>query len=440
MAVHYILIAFYSFKRTKVMTGVMVLAIAFGIACSTAMFTVLQNIAGDPLPERSAFLFHPQIDPRPAMQDTQVAAPPDNMTYLDAMNLLKIGDPGIPKVAMSSNWLPAKPDRGNADLVMFTTRATTANFFSMFGVPFIYGGSWSSSDDEEHRPYVVLSRRMNDQLFNGKNSVGETLLVGKNAFKIVGVIDDWNPQPHFYDLDGNKTAAFGDAEQMYMPFTTWIDQPQDYGYGPMQCWGADRSAGDRNPKAPNCTWVQFWVQLRSKAQVQYYKEVLTAYSAQQHQLGRFGRSPNVRLLDLMGWLNYRHVVPPVVRMQLWISLSVLLVCLLNTVGLLAAKFQRKSGELGLRRALGASRRDIFIQCLIESSSVGLIGGLLSMPLSWLGLQLLRAQPLKFASAIHLDISMLVFAIALAVLATALCGVWPSWRASLISPSLQVKSL
>lgn len=437
---HYILIAFYSFKRTKLITGVMVLAIAFGIACSTAMFTVLQNLAGNPLPERSALLFHPQIDPRPAMQGTQTPAPPDNMTYLDAMNLLKVGDPSLLKVAMSSNWLPARPDRSGADLAMFTTRATTANFFSMFNVPFIYGGPWSSSSDDEHYPYVVLSRSMNDQLFNGKDSVGETLLIGKNAFKITGVIGDWNPQPHFYDLDGNKTATFGDAEQMYMPFSTWLDQPQDYGYGPMQCWGSDHSAGDRNPKTPNCTWVQFWVQLNSSAQVKYYTETLTAYSAQQHQLGRFERAPNIRLLDLMGWLNYRNIVPSVVRMQLWISLSVLLVCLLNTAGLLAAKFQRKSGELGLRRALGASRRDVFIQCLVEASSVGLIGGLLSMPLSWLGLQLLRAQPLKFASAIHLNISMLICAIVLAVLATALCGVWPSWRASLISPSLQVKSL
>jgi len=264
--------------------------------------------------------------------------------------------------------------------------------------------------------------------------------VGSNAFKIVGVIDRWNPQPHFYDLDGNKTAAFGDAEQMYMPFATWLDQPQDYGYGPMQCWGSDHSAGDHDPKAANCTWVQFWVQLNSSEEVKQYTEALVAYSLQQHVLGRFERNPNVRLLDLIGWLNYRHVVPPVVRMQLWVALGVLLICLLNTVGLLAAKFQKKTGELGLRRALGASKNDIFLQCLTEASSVGLIGGLLSLPLSWIGLLVLREQPLSFATAIHLDVPMLISAIVLAVAATALCGVWPSWRASRISPSLQVKSL
>jgi len=418
----------------------MVLTVAFGIACSTTMLTVLQNLAGNPLPGRSDTLFHPQIDPRPALQITQNPEPPDNMTYLDAMSLLKVGRTNILKVATSSNWLPAKPDRADADLAMFTTRATTANFFRMFGVPFIYGGPWSSRDDDAHIAYVVLSRAMNDKIFGGGNSVGKTLIVGSNAFKIVGVIDRWNPQPHFYDLDGNKTAAFGDAEQMYMPFATWLDQPQDYGYGPMQCWGSDHSAGDHDPKAANCTWVQFWVQLNSSEEVKQYTEALVAYSLQQHVLGRFERNPNVRLLDLIGWLNYRHVVPPVVRMQLWVALGVLLICLLNTVGLLAAKFQKKTGELGLRRALGASKNDIFLQCLTEASSVGLIGGLLSLPLSWIGLLVLREQPLSFATAIHLDVPMLISAIVLAVAATALCGVWPSWRASRISPSLQVKSL
>lgn len=437
---HYFLIAIYATRRAKLLTALMVLTIAFGIACSATMFTVLQNLAGNPLPERSGTLFHPQIDPRPASESAQNAAPPDNLTYQDAINLLAVGSADVRKAAMSSNWLPARVDGSDRDLAMYTTRATTAHFFSMFGVPFLYGRAWSPNDDNDHVAYVVLSRAMNEQLFGGKNSVGETLLVGKNAFKIIGVIDHWNPQPHFYDLDGNKTAAFGDAEQMYMPFSTWLDQPQDYGYGPMQCWGSNRSAGDHNPRAPNCTWVQFWVQLNSSDQVRQYRDALVAYSAQQHALGRFEQAPNVRLPDLMAWLDYRQVVPSVVRMQVWIALGVLLVCLMNTVGLLAAKFQKKTGELGLRRALGASRRDIFLQCLVEAASVGLMGGLVSLPLAWGGLEVFSAQPMKFATAIHLDIPMLTGAIVLSVLATALCGLWPSWRASLISPSLQVKSL
>lgn len=437
---HYFLIALYATKRAKLLTALMVLTIAFGIACSTTMLTVLRNLAGNPLPARSSMLFHPQIDPRPVQEAAQNPAPPDNLTYQDATALLTLGGADIRKAAMSSNWLPARIDGSDRDLAMFTTRATTADFFGMFAVPFLYGHAWSRQDDDGHLNYVVLSRAMNDQLFGGRDSVGENLIVGSTAFKIVGVIDRWNPQPHFYDLDSSKTGAFGDAEQMYMPFSTWLDQPQDYGYGPMQCWGSNRSAGDHDPKAARCTWVQFWVELTSAGQVARYRDMLVAYSAEQHAHGRFEQKPNVRLPDLMGWLEYRQVVPSVVRMQLWIALGVLLVCLMNTVGLLAAKFQRKTGELGLRRALGASRKNIFVQCLIEAASVGLLGGVVSLPLAWGGLAVFATQPLKFATAVHLDLTTLTFAIALSVCATALCGMWPSWRASRVSPSLQVKSL
>src|SRR3546814_5873554 len=68
------------------------------------------------------------------------------------------------------------------------------------------------------------------------------------------------------------------------------------------------------------------------------------------------------------------------------------VCLLNTVGLLLAKFLRRSGEVGVRRALGASRREIFMQCLVEAGVVGMAGGIVGQALAWLGLWAVRQQP------------------------------------------------
>ena len=92
--------------------------------------------------------------------------------------------------------------------------------------------------------------------------------------------------------------------------------------------------------------------------------------------GRFTRPPNVRLRNVMEWLDFQQVVPSDVRLQAWLAFGFLAVCLLNTVGLLLAKFLRRSQEIGVRRALGASRRAIFAQFLVEAGSVGLVGGVL----------------------------------------------------------------
>ena len=127
-------------------------------------------------------------------------------------------------------------------------------------------------------------------------------------------------------------------------------------------------------------------------------------------------------------------------MQTWIAFGVFLICMVNTVGLMVAKFLRKSGEIGVRRALGASRRDVFMQCLVEAGVVGVAGGLAGLPLAWLGLWMVRQQPVNFADSAHLDLSMLAAALLLAMLAALCAGAWPAWRASRVAPALQVKSL
>ncbi|KRE88594.1 ABC transporter ATP-binding protein [Frateuria sp. Soil773] len=436
MLAYYFDLALRSFRQHKTLAGLMMLAIALGIGTSVTMLAVLHNLSGNPMPGRSGLLFHPQVDPRPTDLSAASDEPPDDLTYIDAVNLYRMG--AAPRRAvMSSNHLPTRADAPDSPLAMYTDRATTADFFAMFGVPFLYGSAWSAQDDANQARVVVLSRAMNQKLFGGENSVGRNLVIATKTFRVVGVIDEWNPQPRFYDIN---SGAFEQSEQMYLPFFTWLDLPQDYGYGPVNCWGNDPHAGEHNPKTPQCTWAQFWVELDTPAQVAGYRAALEQYSAQQRQLGRFQRAPNARLRGLIDWLDYKHVIPVTVRMQTWIAFGVLLICMVNTVGLMVAKFLRKSGEIGVRRALGASRRAVFVQCLVEAGVVGVAGGLLGLPLAWLGLWMVRQQPVSFAASAHFDPSMLGIALGLAVLSALLAGVWPALRASRVAPALQVKSL
>jgi len=422
--------------RYKALHGLMVLAIALGIGASMTMLAVLHSLSGDPLPQRSAVLWHPQVDPRPAELPGAAPEPPDDLSWQDAVNLYR--EHAAPAQTMTSrNWLPMRLDQADSALQMVQTRASTHEIFAMFAMHFLFGGAWSAGDDEHRAPVVVLSRALNDQLFGGRNSVGQTLQIATRPFRVVGVIDDWNPKPRFYDLN---SGAYRDAEQMFLPFDTWLDLPQDYGYGPMSCWGRNRNAGAHDPKAAECSWVQYWVQLDTAAQVAAYRESLQNYSRQQHQLGRFERAPNVRLRSLLDWLDVKRAIPATVRMQTWIAFAVLLVCLINAVGLMSARFMRGAGEIGLRRALGASRRAVFRQCLSDAALIGAIGGLLGLPLAGFGLWMVRQQPLPYAASVTLDAQMLGVGLLLSFVCTLAAGLWPAWRASRVVPALQVKSL
>jgi putative ABC transport system permease protein len=205
----------------------------------------------------------------------------------------------------------------------------------------------------------------------------------------------------------------------------------------MNCWGD--AGGDHEEAGAPCAWIQLWVDIDSPAKAGAYRDFLASYSDDQRAAGRFERPTNVRLRDLMEWLDHKQVVPGDVRLQAWLALGFLLVCLINTVGLLLAKFLRRSPELGVRRAMGASKRAVFAQLLVEAGAVGLAGGVLGLGLAWLGLAAIRRQPTEYAAIAELDGIMLATTFALALAASVLAGLLPAWRACQVSPARQLKS-
>src|SRR5690348_15666030 len=432
MFAYYLDLALRSFRRHKALTSLMVLAIALGIGASMTTLTVLHVLSGDPLPGRSAHLYYPQLDPRDMNAYQANGEPPDQVTWIDGTNLLR-AHRAERQALMTGGDVPIQPTQANLDPFYTDARYTTADFFPMFGVPFEYGTPWNAADDEDHAHVAVISRKLNDKLFGGKDSVGRTLRVNDADLRVVGVVDDWRPNPHFYDL---YQGTYAENEDVFVPLSTSRDLQLDHN-GSVDCWG--KATGDQRAlEQASCTWLQFWVQLDTPLKAAAYKTFLTHYSQEQRALGRFQRPPAVRLRDLMEWLAFKKVVPGDVRLQTWLAFGFLLVCLVNTVGLMLAKFLRRGGEIGVRRALGAARRAVFEQLLIEAGIVGLAGGIGGLLLAQLGLWLVRQQPADYAKLAHLDPMMLSVTFALAIGASLLAGLLPAWRACRIAPALQLK--
>lgn len=431
MFTYYLDLAIRSLKRNKALTALMVLAIALGIGASMTTLTVLHVLSGDPLPGKSQTLFVPQIDPQNMDNYRADNEPPDQMTWIDGMNLLR-SKRADHQVLMTAGAVAVQPSQSNLDPFYVDARYTTADFFGMFDVPLLFGHGWSAIDDDNKARVAVITRSLNDKLFGGGDSTGQMLQLGDSVLRIVGVLDRWRPNPHFYDL---TTGSYAESEDVFVPLTTARDLKLGRN-GSMDCWGGHTE--DHLETAP-CIWLQLWVQLDSSDKAATYKQYLTDYSQEQRALGRFVRPSNVRLRDLMGWLDYQRVVPGDVQLQTWLAFGFLLVCLVNTVGLMLAKFMRRAGELGVRRALGASKRSLFAQLLVESAVIGLSGGIGGLLLAFLGLWAVRQRPSSYAALAHLDMSMLLTTFLLAVGASIVAGLLPAWRACQITPALQLKS-
>ncbi|HAI93680.1 MAG TPA: ABC transporter ATP-binding protein [Xanthomonadaceae bacterium] len=430
---YYFRLALRSFLRNKVLTALMVLAIALGIGASMTTLTVFHVLSGDPIPSKSERLFRVQLDPEMKEGYKPGEEPQRDLTRFDAVELLR-QHKGKRQALMTGGGGAVEPDNSTLKPFVLSMRYTTSDFFPMFDTPFIAGRGWSKNDDDAHARVAVVTRKLAEKLFGTDAAVGRDVRMEGNALRIVGVLDDWDPKPHFYDVNVGRYNA---DEQVFVPFETAMDLKLGRN-GNMNCFGREIPNDNLAVNAP-CAWLQYWVELDSAAQAGDFKAYLDNYSEQQRATGRFERPANTRLRDVMDWLDYNHVVPGDVRLQMWLAFGFLLVCLVNTIGLMLAKFLRRSGEIGVRRALGASRAEIFKQCLVEAGTIGLAGGILGLGLAELGLLAVRQRPTGYAQLAHLDGSMLALTFALAILASLFAGLLPAWRAMRIVPAIQLKS-
>jgi putative ABC transport system permease protein len=438
---YYLDLALRSLKRNKVLTALMVLAIAVGIGTSMTTLTVMHLLSGDPIPTRSATLFYPQVDPDTSPRGTR-SEPPDVMDYRSAVDLWSARRADRQALLVDSQVKLRAPDTGLPPLMPMML-STTTDFFAMFDVPFAYGQGWSAEDDARHAQVAVISADLNAKLFGGADSVGRTLHLRDTDVRIVGVLKPWRPSPVFYNVAGGRFANgqtgdfYGKTEDVFTPFTTGLDL-NDGNFQQFNCWHVPATPG--HLQNADCEWVTVWVQLDSAAKVAAYRRFVADYAAQQKALGRFTHAEDTRLRSLMQWLDYNQVVPSDVQLQTWLAFAFLAICLFNTVGLLLAKFLRRSGEIGVRRALGATRGAVFAQCLVEAGMVGLLGGAGGLLLTLAGLWLVRRQPAAYADLVHLDMGMLLVTFALAIASSLLAGTLPALRASRIAPGLQLKTL
>lgn len=432
MFAYYCNLALRSFRRDKALTALMVMAIALGIGACMTTLTVFHVLSGDPIPSKSDRLFYVQLDPAGMQGYTAGEEPADQVSRYDAKALL--GEKRAKRQAMMTGGdISITPEREGMAPSIRNARYTSADFFAMFDAPMRHGRGWSEKEDQDHARVAVISSALNEEVFGGGNSVGRQLRIDQADFTVVGVLDEWRPTPRFYDMYSDR---YGDLEEVFLPFTTSRDLEMGRS-GSIDCWG-DSSPDATAINAP-CTWIQYWVELDSPADAGAYRDYLANYSDQQRAAGRYKRPTNVRLRNVMEWLEFNRVVPSDVLMQLWLGFGFLLVCLVNTIGLLLAKFLRRGSEIGVRRALGASRRAIFAQCLVEAGAVGLAGGILGLLLSLLGLWAVRQQPDSYAQLAHLDPGMLLLTFVLSVLASVLAGLLPAWRAMQVTPAIQLKS-
>jgi putative ABC transport system permease protein len=434
MWMYYLRLGINSLRRNPILTSITVLILGIGIAASMSTLTILYVMSGNPIPHKSDRLFVPQFDTDNMDGYKQGEEPAFQFTYKDAINLLRDAK-GVRQTAMYG--VAQSVDSRRKDLPLFANEgiATTADAFTMFEIPFLHGQGWTANEDRTAAQVVVIGNKLAKKVFGKTDVVGQMLRLDQRDYRITGVIADWRPIPKYYRVYGG--GAMSAPDEIWIPFSNATSNEYTNN-GWTNCNG-ESEPGYQGFLNSECQWIQYWVELENASDAAAFKEYMSSYVATQKKLGRMPRPENNRFRDVMAWLEDAKVVEQDVKISSWLSLGFLLVCIVNMMALLLAKFTARNGDIAVRRALGASRWQIFQQFALESFVIGCVGAAIGVVLSYLALYMMANGDTNTSAMYKMDGAMLSLTVGLSILASLIAGLLPTWRACQVLPALQLKS-
>jgi putative ABC transport system permease protein len=242
-------------------------------------------------------------------------------------------------------------------------RFASAAFFSMFERRFRYGAGWSEAAERAGAQVVVLTSLANEQLFGGEESVGRSLTIEGRPFRVVGVLAGHQPFRPYWDLG----AMGSDQPAVYLPLplarplavrpeTVVLGRPVEPGLEALF-----RS---------EAIFVSFWAELPTDEAKRAYRRHLEA----RFGVGAFHLRARDRFHDAF------PVPPTPIGFFEFLCGLVLVAGGFNMARLFLAKGLMRAPELGIHRALGATRGALFAREMLEASLISVGAALLAVVL------------------------------------------------------------
>lgn len=404
-------LAFRTLRATPILSTVAVLSLALGIGANTAIFSILNSLLLKPLPVRDAHRLV-GLASAPSQDDVRVNYPAwkqiQDRRLLDeafawAMDSVSMADAGS-TTPLQAIW-------------------ASGDFFDSLGVPTILGRTFGKGDDRRgggsDGPVAVISYGLWQRKFGGaSDAIGRTITLDHVPFTIAGVA----PRS-FFGLD------VGTAIDVVLPLET---EPLMGRVPPrldttLSQWL--RVVG----RLPREGTVDAVTGALRRAQPGIRETTMPGYTRAEDR-DAYLRAPWVATGAGTGSSRLRSRYRPALFALLAITGLVLLVACANVANLQLARIAGRRYELGLRRALGASRLRLVRQLFAESLLLSAAGAALGLAFAQWGSRLLVEQ---LSSTAFLDLSpdwrVLGLTGAITVATAVLFGTGPARRASRVEP-------
>ena len=232
---------------------------------------------------------------------------------------------------------------------MSSRRAPRPTIYRILSADFSEGRLFNETEDEADRQVVVLGYDVAQALFPGRSALGETVRIQNQPFEVIGVLA----------RQGSFLGLFSFDNQMVMPL------------------GAYRKFfGIRDEQ------TELEVKIKDKTRLEEAREELTGFMRRVR-----GQVPGQRdSFSVNGGAIFKEKLDPIKQgialAGIFITGLSLFVGAIGIMNITFVSVKERTKEIGTRKALGARRRTILLQFLIEAVSICFLGGVIGLALTW----------------------------------------------------------
>jgi putative ABC transport system permease protein len=411
--------AFRYFRRTPLTTITIILTLALGIGFSSAVFSVITGILTRPAPgvpnDPALVKIRGISNERPFGRRL---THPELMAYA-----------GLSETFESvAAWVPTGVvvDGGDINAGALTVRASfvTPNYFRVIGTPLAAGRSFGQSRFHERypaEPTAVISESLARERFGSPAAaLGKQMQLNDVAVTIVGVA-----APRF-----NGVIPYGVARQLWLPLSAW----------PLVGKVDPRIFTD-SPDAVFDAFARLRPGVSPEGATQPVRAIAQRFGAEKARRAGSTAIQTADVVPLRGRRvevtgRYENELGPTMAISLAIATLILLVCTTTVNSLLVGAALARRYEIGVRLALGASRRRVIRQLLTEIAIPALTGGALGM--YGFGILARFTEVAGDGYDVSANWMTIAFTMSYALITAAICGLSPALHATRVDVSSVLK--
>jgi putative ABC transport system permease protein len=271
---------------------------------------------------------------------------------------------------------------------------TTADFAITSGVSISQGRFLSAAECDGGRPVCVIGATAATNLFQNESPLGAKIRIDGRPFEVIGVLDK---QGGFLDNGGLDNQVIVPIPQ----FTAAFWSNPDY---------------------------EIRVKVKQVAELEDAKAELRTVMRRVRRLAPsepddFAINQQDQVLEL-----FHSIAGTIAAVGLFITGLSLFVGGIGIMNIMFVSVAERTREIGIRKAIGAKRRTILLQFLMEAASICLIGGIIALSIAWPLTVLMQ----KFLPA-ELSVMVVSIAIVVSLVTGVVSGFFPAWRAARMNP-------